>query len=116
MLSRLLFTSFHLSQHVMFIFRRAAERRGQVDLFHSGSTFSDFVSFQPFTCSDKSIGERMFACQLFSMHQNPVIQEIQFGFKSNIRLTETLGLRLPDEPKVEGRNRWWAVEEFSPSL
>ncbi|KAG5441976.1 hypothetical protein CSKR_110761 [Clonorchis sinensis] len=36
------------------------------------------------------------------------------GFQ-NIRLTETRGLRLPDEPQ-EGRNRSWAVEEFSTIL
>ncbi|KAG5441174.1 hypothetical protein CSKR_102727 [Clonorchis sinensis] len=36
------------------------------------------------------------------------------GFQ-NIRLTETRGLRLPDEPQ-EGRNRSWAVEEFSATL
>ncbi|KAG5443318.1 hypothetical protein CSKR_107290 [Clonorchis sinensis] len=29
----------------------------------------------------------------------------------NIKLAETRGLRLPDEPQ-EGRNRSWAVEEF----
>ncbi|KAG5445461.1 hypothetical protein CSKR_103727 [Clonorchis sinensis] len=33
----------------------------------------------------------------------------------NIRLTETRGLRLPDEPQ-QGRNRSWAVEEFSATL
>ncbi|KAG5453155.1 hypothetical protein CSKR_106982 [Clonorchis sinensis] len=33
----------------------------------------------------------------------------------NMRLTETRGLRLPDEPQ-EGRNRSWAVEEFSANL
>ncbi|KER22022.1 hypothetical protein T265_09775 [Opisthorchis viverrini] len=33
----------------------------------------------------------------------------------NIRLTETRGLCLPDEPQ-EGRNRSWAVEEFSATL
>ncbi|KER31288.1 hypothetical protein T265_02471 [Opisthorchis viverrini] len=31
------------------------------------------------------------------------------------RLTETRGLRLPDEPQ-EGRNRSWAVEEFSATF
>ncbi|KER23902.1 hypothetical protein T265_08321 [Opisthorchis viverrini] len=31
------------------------------------------------------------------------------------QLTETRGLRLPDEPQ-EGRNRSWAVEEFSATL
>ncbi|KER27614.1 hypothetical protein T265_05338 [Opisthorchis viverrini] len=31
------------------------------------------------------------------------------------RLPETRGLRLPDEPQ-EGRNRSWAVEEFSATL
>ncbi|KAG5441132.1 hypothetical protein CSKR_102768, partial [Clonorchis sinensis] len=36
------------------------------------------------------------------------------GFQ-NIRLTETRGLRLPDEPQ-EGRNRSWAVKEFSATL
>ncbi|KER27192.1 hypothetical protein T265_05726 [Opisthorchis viverrini] len=33
----------------------------------------------------------------------------------NTRLTETRGLRLPDEPQ-EGRNRSWAVEKFSATL
>ncbi|KAG5450846.1 hypothetical protein CSKR_110125 [Clonorchis sinensis] len=33
----------------------------------------------------------------------------------NIRLTETRGLRLPDEPQ-EGRNQSWALEEFSATL
>ncbi|KAG5450667.1 hypothetical protein CSKR_108783 [Clonorchis sinensis] len=33
----------------------------------------------------------------------------------NIRLTETQGLRLPDEPQ-EGRNRSWTAEEFSVTL
>ncbi|KAG5454707.1 hypothetical protein CSKR_104919 [Clonorchis sinensis] len=33
----------------------------------------------------------------------------------NIRLTETRGLRLPDEPQEE-RNRSWAAEEFSATL
>ncbi|KAG5446784.1 hypothetical protein CSKR_105545 [Clonorchis sinensis] len=33
----------------------------------------------------------------------------------NIRLTETRGLRLPDESQ-EGRNRSWAVEQFSATL
>ncbi|KAG5454912.1 hypothetical protein CSKR_105849 [Clonorchis sinensis] len=33
----------------------------------------------------------------------------------NIRLTEIRGLRLPDEPQ-EGRNRSWAVEQFSATL
>ncbi|KER28575.1 hypothetical protein T265_04619 [Opisthorchis viverrini] len=33
----------------------------------------------------------------------------------NTRLTETRGLRLPDEPQ-EGRYRSWAVEEFSATL
>ena len=32
-----------------------------------------------------------------------------------MRLTETRGLRLPDEPQ-EGRNRSWAVEQFSATL
>ncbi|KAG5453059.1 hypothetical protein CSKR_106226 [Clonorchis sinensis] len=36
------------------------------------------------------------------------------GFQ-NIRLMETRGLRLPDEPQ-EGRNRSWAVEQFSAAL
>ncbi|KAG5440999.1 hypothetical protein CSKR_114099 [Clonorchis sinensis] len=40
---------------------------------------------------------------------------VQFGFKQNIRLTETQGLRLPDEPQEE-RNRPWAIEEFSSTL
>ncbi|KAG5441157.1 hypothetical protein CSKR_102747 [Clonorchis sinensis] len=30
----------------------------------------------------------------------------------NIRLTESRGLRLPDEPEAEGRDRSWAVVEF----
>ncbi|KAG5452820.1 hypothetical protein CSKR_109012 [Clonorchis sinensis] len=38
-------------------------------------------------------------------------RKIQLGS----RLTETWGLRLPDEPQ-EGRNRSWAVEEFSATL
>ncbi|KER21355.1 hypothetical protein T265_15111, partial [Opisthorchis viverrini] len=42
--------------------------------------------------------------------------QLRFGFKWNIRLTETRGLRLPDEPKTEGRNRSWAVEGFSETL
>ncbi|KAG5448398.1 hypothetical protein CSKR_109674 [Clonorchis sinensis] len=37
------------------------------------------------------------------------------GAHQNIRLTETRGLRLPDEPQ-EGRNRSWAVEEVSATL
>ncbi|KAG5451608.1 hypothetical protein CSKR_112461 [Clonorchis sinensis] len=37
------------------------------------------------------------------------------GFKKKIRLAETRGLRLPDEPQ-EGRNRSWAVEGFSATL
>ncbi|KAG5445693.1 hypothetical protein CSKR_111171 [Clonorchis sinensis] len=52
-------------------------------------------------------------------HQKREIQlgsrTVQFGFKYNIRLTEIRGLRLPDEPQ-EGRNRSWAVEEFSATL
>ncbi|KAG5454446.1 hypothetical protein CSKR_113111 [Clonorchis sinensis] len=39
-------------------------------------------------------------------------REIQLGS----RLTETRGLRLPDEPELEGRNRSWAVGEFSATL
>ncbi|KAG5450626.1 hypothetical protein CSKR_100104 [Clonorchis sinensis] len=38
-------------------------------------------------------------------------REIQLGS----RLTETRGLRLPDEPQ-EGRNRSWSFEEFSTTL
>ncbi|KER27205.1 hypothetical protein T265_05737 [Opisthorchis viverrini] len=34
---------------------------------------------------------------------------------ANLRLTETRGLRLPDEPQ-EGRNRSWAVDKFSATL
>ncbi|KAG5446434.1 hypothetical protein CSKR_105418 [Clonorchis sinensis] len=41
--------------------------------------------------------------------------DMSTSFK-NIRLTETRGLRLPDEPELEGRNRSWAVEEFSATL
>ncbi|KAG5454029.1 hypothetical protein CSKR_102060, partial [Clonorchis sinensis] len=40
---------------------------------------------------------------------------VQFGFTWDMRLTETRGLRLPDEPQ-EGRNRSWAVEEFPANL
>ncbi|KAG5445028.1 hypothetical protein CSKR_105042 [Clonorchis sinensis] len=37
------------------------------------------------------------------------------GFQENIKLTETRGLRLPDEPQ-EGRSRSLAVEESSATL
>ncbi|KAG5448373.1 hypothetical protein CSKR_112918 [Clonorchis sinensis] len=40
---------------------------------------------------------------------------VQLGFKQNVWLTETRGLRLPDESQ-ERRNRSWAVEESSPTL
>ncbi|KAG5454946.1 hypothetical protein CSKR_105883 [Clonorchis sinensis] len=46
----------------------------------------------------------------FSWVQNECI-----SLTPNIRLTETRGLCLPDEPQ-EGRNRSWAVEEFSATL
>ncbi|KAG5450664.1 hypothetical protein CSKR_108786 [Clonorchis sinensis] len=42
-------------------------------------------------------------------------KSVQFGFKQNIRLTESRGLRLPDEPQ-EGRNRSWAVEACSATF
>ncbi|KER22962.1 hypothetical protein T265_09048 [Opisthorchis viverrini] len=40
---------------------------------------------------------------------------LQMSVYSNIRLTETQRLRLPDEPQEE-RNRPWAVEAFSATL
>ncbi|KAG5441170.1 HEAT repeat-containing protein 6 [Clonorchis sinensis] len=52
-------------------------------------------------------------CVLTSWWENfvpPILRILQ-----NIRLTENRGLRLPDEPQ-EGRNRSWAVEEFSATL
>ncbi|KAG5455037.1 hypothetical protein CSKR_111711 [Clonorchis sinensis] len=39
----------------------------------------------------------------------------RFVRKMNIKLTESRGLHLPDEPQ-EGRNRSWAGEEFSATL
>ncbi|KER34072.1 hypothetical protein T265_00249 [Opisthorchis viverrini] len=43
------------------------------------------------------------------------IRDIAVYSHRNIRLTETRGLRLSDGPQ-EGRNRSWAVEEFSATL
>ncbi|KAG5444519.1 hypothetical protein CSKR_101800 [Clonorchis sinensis] len=46
----------------------------------------------------------------FALSENQICLQL-----SNIRLTETRGLRPADEPQ-EGRNRSWAVEEFSATL
>ncbi|KER26841.1 hypothetical protein T265_05976 [Opisthorchis viverrini] len=48
--------------------------------------------------------------QLNVLHTGRVMFQLA-RFKQNIRLTETRGLRLPDEPQEE-RNRLWAIEVF----
>ncbi|KAG5441764.1 hypothetical protein CSKR_114300, partial [Clonorchis sinensis] len=65
-------------------------------------------------------------CSTFSCLETSQ-QEVQLGYSlvsrknqidlqiSNLSLTETRALYLPDEPQ-EGRNRSWAVEEFSATL
>ncbi|KAG5453070.1 hypothetical protein CSKR_106236 [Clonorchis sinensis] len=51
----------------------------------------------------------------YCFHTHPV-QRCQGRYPiPNIKLTETRGLRLPDESQ-EGRNRSWALEEFSATL
>ncbi|KAG5447835.1 hypothetical protein CSKR_102287, partial [Clonorchis sinensis] len=52
---------------------------------------------------------------VYDVPQLNVLYKGHLIFQLDIRLTETLGLRLPDEPQ-EGGSRAWAVEEFSATL
>ncbi|KAG5441581.1 hypothetical protein CSKR_113167, partial [Clonorchis sinensis] len=57
-------------------------------------------------------------CSTFSCLKTSQTGDSQTGDSAGfqiIRLTEIRGLRLPDKPQ-EGRNRSWAVEEFSATL
>ncbi|KER33225.1 hypothetical protein T265_00912 [Opisthorchis viverrini] len=57
----------------------------------------------------------VFVYVLLKTLRQPTTGFALLGAHQNIRLTETWGLRLPDEPQ-KGRNRSWAAEEFSATL
>ncbi|KAG5454716.1 hypothetical protein CSKR_104911 [Clonorchis sinensis] len=119
-------SALRISKHMLFTAEAVSTHRFNPISVSKGKTTASTSEINSF-CKQIWFCERLTWNQAESLvcdvsRQWKVLHQAASGFScydirdiANIRLTETRGLRLPDEPQ-EGRNRWWAVGKFSATL